>query len=78
MSCLPRTADESDAAEAGERSAILYTVIESCRRRQIDPWSYLHDVFTRLPHMTNRQIDQVTPEAWAKQRRLQNLQSQAS
>jgi hypothetical protein len=28
--------------------------------------------------MTNRQIDQVTPEAWAKQRRLQNLQSEAS
>jgi transposase len=66
------------AAEAGERSAIIYTVIESCRRRQIDPWSYLRDVFTRLPHMTNRQIDQVTPEAWAKQRRLQNLQSEAS
>ncbi len=66
------------AAEAGERSAIIYTVIESCRRRQIDPWSYLRDVFTRLPHMTNRQINQVTPEAWAKQRRLQNLQSEAS
>jgi transposase len=55
-------------AGAGERSAIIYTVIESCRRRQIDPYTYLRDVLTRLPHMTNRQIPEVTPEAWAKAR----------
>ena len=36
-------------AEAGERSAILYTIIESCRRRGIDPYAYLRDVLTRLP-----------------------------
>jgi transposase len=56
-------------AGAGERSAIIYTVIESCRRRQIDPYTYLRDVLTRLPTMTNRQIEAVTPEAWAKARR---------
>lgn len=55
-------------AEAGERSAIIYTVIESCRRRGLDPYTYLRDVLTRLPHMTNRQIPEVTPEAWAKSR----------
>jgi transposase len=53
-------------AEAGERSAIIYTVIESCRRREIDPYAYLRDVLTRLPNMTNRQIPEVTPAAWAK------------
>jgi hypothetical protein len=57
------------AAEAGERSAIIYTVIESCRRRGLDPYAYLKDVLTRLPRMTNRQIPEVTPEAWAKARR---------
>lgn len=56
-------------AGAGERSAIIYTVIESCRRREIDPYTYLRDVLTRLPSMTNRQIPEVTPEAWAKARR---------
>jgi transposase len=56
-------------AEAGERSAILYTVIESCRRRAIDPYTYLREVLTRLPTMTNRQIPEVTPEAWAKAQR---------
>jgi transposase len=53
-------------ADAGERSAILYTVIESCRRRGIDPYAYLQDVLTRLPHMTNRQIPAIIPSAWGK------------
>jgi transposase len=53
-------------ADAGQRSAIVYTVIENCRRRSLDPFSYLRDVLTRLPNMTNRQIPEVTPQAWAK------------
>jgi transposase len=53
-------------AEAGERSAIIYTVIESCRRRGMDPYAYLRDVFTRLPGMTNHQIPEIMPVAWAK------------
>ena len=40
-------------ANAGQRSAILYTIIESCRCRRIDPYAYLCDVLTRLPSMTN-------------------------
>jgi transposase len=53
-------------AAAGERSAILYTIIEACRRRGLDPFTYLRDAFTRLPSMTNWQVQDITPEAWAK------------
>jgi transposase len=53
-------------AEAGERSAIIYTVIEACRRRGINPFAYLRDVFTWLPSMTNWQVKDITPQAWAK------------
>ena len=53
-------------ANAGDRSAILYTIIESCRRRGIEPYAYLREVLTRLPHMTNRQIPDVIPAAWGK------------
>jgi transposase len=55
-------------AEAGQRSAIIYTLVENCRRRSMDPFTYLRDVLTRLPNMTNRQIPEVTPQAWAKAR----------
>jgi transposase len=54
-------------AEAGERAAIIYTCIESCRRRGLDPYAYLKDVLTRLPNMKNHQIPEVTPAAWAKE-----------
>ena len=55
-------------AQAGERGAILYTVVESCRRRGLDPLAYLREVLTRLPKMTTSQIPEVTPEAWSKAR----------
>ena len=53
-------------AEAGKKTAILYTIVESCRRRGIDPLAYLHDVLTRLPRYTNRTVRELTPENWAK------------
>jgi hypothetical protein len=53
-------------ADAGHRSAVLYTIIESCRARGLNPYAYLRDVLTRLPSMTNWQVKQVTPEAWSK------------
>ena len=56
-------------AGAGQRGAIIYTIIESCRRRKIDPYAYLRELLTRLPHMTNQQIPEVTPAAWAQAQR---------
>lgn len=50
--------------EAGWRSAVIYTLIASCRRRGIDPWEYLKDALARLPAMTNQQIDTLLPEKW--------------
>ncbi|MEI9999163.1 MAG: transposase domain-containing protein [Verrucomicrobiota bacterium] len=45
-------------AEAGERSAILYTIIECCRRRGLDPYAYLRDILTRLLPMGHQLADQ--------------------
>lgn len=55
------------AGEAGGRSAVLYTIIENCRREGINPFDYLKGVLTRLPKMTNHQTHTVTPKAWAKE-----------
>lgn len=56
-------------AQAGQRSAILYTIIENCRRHGIDPYAYIKDLLTRLPGMTNQQIAALTPKAWAQARK---------
>lgn len=54
---------------AGQVSAVLFTIIEACRSRNIDPWSYLRDVLTRLPTMSMKQIPEIMPDAWAKAQR---------
>ena len=50
--------------EAGWRSAVVYSLIASCRRRGIEPWEYLRDVLTGLPAMTNQEVDSLLPENW--------------
>ena len=42
------------------------SIIESCRRRGIDPHEYLRDVLTRITETTNWQVCDLTPENWAK------------
>ncbi len=65
------------SAEAGEQSAILFTIVECCRRRGIDPHAYLRDILKRLPNSTNFQIKDLTPEAWAKAQKVTPLQKAA-
>lgn len=58
------------AGEAGERSAILFTVVEACRRYGINPFEYLRDVFTRMPGMRANEYAKLTPAAWAAAHRV--------
>ncbi len=51
---------------SGQTAAILYTLIESCRRHQIDPESYFRHVLTILPITTTSQIKNLTPAAIAR------------
>ncbi|MES2466414.1 MAG: transposase [Verrucomicrobiota bacterium] len=44
-------------ARAGQRSAILYTLIESCRTHHLDPFEYLRTILTLLPDLTTGQIN---------------------
>jgi len=53
-------------AGAGQRGAILYSIIETCRRRKIDPYAYLRDVLTRLPAVTTGPIAAITPANWIR------------
>jgi transposase len=51
--------------DAGQRSAIIYSIVVSCQRHRKDPLAYLRDVLTRLPTMTNQDdLDALTPVNW--------------
>jgi len=51
--------------EAGERSAVIYTLLGTCRRHSVNPFDYLKDLFIRLPAAKISQIKEFTPAAWA-------------
>ena len=55
-------------AECGQRGAILFTIVQACRQRGINPFDYLKDVLTQIPHHTNKTVAQLTPENWLKNR----------
>lgn len=54
--------------QAGDRGAILYTLLLNCKRIGINPAEYLRDVLTRLPTLTNQQVADLTPARWAAAR----------
>jgi transposase len=64
--------------EAGERSAVIYTLLGSCRRHGINPFEYLKDLFMRLPAAKITQIKEFTPAAWAKAKAREKVVAQAA
>ena len=50
---------------AGQRSAILYSLVVSCERHGKNPYGYLRDVLTRLPAMTTKDdLAPLLPANW--------------
>lgn len=52
----------SDAG--GERAAILYSFVATCRAHAIDPWAYLRDVLERIPTHPNQRRAELLPRQW--------------
>jgi transposase len=50
--------------EAGQRSAVIYTLIQNCRLHGVEPYTYLKDLLERLPDTTNRETNRLTPLKW--------------
>jgi transposase len=53
--------------DAGWRSAVIYTIIQSCRRRGINTQEYLTDVLGRLPAMKASEVASLVPSRWKPQ-----------
>jgi hypothetical protein len=50
---------------AGDRSAVIYSLVVSCQRHGKDPQAYLADVLRRLPAMTNQdELTKLLPANW--------------
>lgn len=48
----------------GQAAAIVYSLIESCRRVGVDPWLYLCDVLVRVATHPASRVEELMPERW--------------
>ena len=49
---------------AGERAAMIISLLQSAKLHGRDPWAYLKDVLTRLPTLPNSRIEELLPHRW--------------
>ncbi len=54
----------SDAG--GQRAAIIYSLVASCKLCQIDPFAYLRDVIERVSTQPAKHIAALTPRGWTE------------
>ena len=52
---------------AGQRAAMVMSLVQSAKMHGHDPWAYLKDVLTRLPSHLNSRIDELLPHRWQAQ-----------
>jgi transposase len=49
---------------AGERAAVVMSLLQSAKLSGHDPWAYLKDVLTRMPTQLNSRIEELLPHQW--------------
>jgi transposase len=50
--------------QAGERAAILMSLVESAKLNGHDAWAYLKDILTKLPSWPNSRREELLPHRW--------------
>jgi len=53
--------------EAAQESAMIYSLLGTCKMHKINPWEWLKDVLTRLPDHPINQIKDLLPHNWKPQ-----------
>jgi len=56
----------------GERAAVMYSLVETCKRHGVEPFEYFRDILCRIPTCSDEEIAELTPRAW-KQARTEAL-----
>ncbi len=48
----------------GKTAAVLFSVIASCQRNDVDPYEYLRDVIARISVHPLSQLEDLLPDRW--------------
>jgi hypothetical protein len=61
--------------EAGHRSAVIYSLTQTCRMLVVNPYEYLKDLLARLPGTDDDDLENLTPANWVKSNRTSRHQA---
>ena len=61
--------------QGARRAAVLYSLLETCKKNDIDPYEWLKDVYTRIPTHPISKIRELLPAAWKQQRQTAAIPS---
>ncbi len=57
--------------QGGRRAAILFSLVQTCNRLEVEPWAYLKDLFGLLPFLGEKpsvaELDLLLPGNWLKE-----------
>jgi transposase len=55
----------AEAVEAGSRAAVLMSLVASCKLNEVEPWSYLRDVLTKMAaRIPSKSLEDLLPDRW--------------
>ena len=52
------------SALAGQRAAVVMSLVQSAKLNGLDPWAYLRDVLARIHTHPNHRLDELLPHRW--------------
>ena len=56
-------------------NALFTSLLASCRLCEIEPWSYLRDIFCLLPTWPEHRLLELAPVEWSKTRELGDVRA---
>ena len=63
---------------AAKRTAVLLTLVNTCKAHQVNPFEYLRDVIERVNTHPAKRVEELTPRLWKQLRQTHMSQSQAA
>jgi transposase len=50
--------------QGARRAAILYSLLETCKSNEVNPYEWLNDIYTRIPSHPISRINELLPTTW--------------
>ena len=50
--------------DAARRAAVIYSLLGTCKKHEVNPYDWLRDVLTRIPTHPHKKLDELLPHLW--------------